>query len=118
MSSALPGGQHPVPRAPSPPARRPPGSGEAAGTSVRHSQRGLRSHRVPLAGGGATILALPHGAGGSGQGCRVGVTLSQPGPEEIASQGLRRAAAARSPLAFREKEKSTLVNTRRGDKST
>lgn len=55
----------------------------------------------------------------------MGVTLSQqsqrgrgPGPEEIASQGLRRAAAARSPLAFRQKEKGTLVNTRRADKST
>lgn len=65
------------------------------------------------------------GCQGSGQGCRVGVTLSLRiqrgrglGPEEIACQGLRRAAAARSALAFRGEGESTLVNTRRGDKST
>lgn len=120
MSSPLPGGQHPVPRAPSPPARPPRWHwrGCSAGASVLHSQRGLMSHRVPLAGGVWLFWHCPtelggcqgrHGAGeGFGQGCGMGVTLSLqsqrgrgPGPEEIACQGLRRAAAARSPLAFR-----------------
>lgn len=119
MSSPLPGGRHRVPRAPSPPARPP--------LALPRLRCGIicATHpaRAPVSQGppgrrGMTILALPHGAGwrqgrrgageGSGPGVGMGVTLSLqsrrgrgPGPEGIARQGLRRAAAARSPLAFR-----------------
>lgn len=108
----------------------------------RHEQ-GVRPPWVPLAGGGNRHFGAAPGswegvgagvvlAGGYGQGCSTVVTLTLqsqqssgvegPGPEEIACQGLRRAAATRSISIQRHhygaKGKATLVNMRRGDKST
>lgn len=84
-------------------------------------QQGLRPSRVPLVGAKLWFCLCPmelggfwgrNGAGsGYRQGCGTVVMLALakpakagggrgPGPEEIAGQGLRRAAATRSPLAF------------------
>lgn len=125
MISPLPGGQHTLLRAPAPPAWPPrwlqPGCN--AEGSVLRSPGMDKDSDLPGSlwlGGGCCFGAAPWswlgaGAGGVLAGVWAGLQdggrtvpaepakadgVGGPGTEEIACQGLRRAAATRSPLAF------------------